>query len=67
MKEILLARLAAVAIAAAVVAACAMLEEQAPALDTAATAATQTGACLRVACDFPPIGNCRVRPGRCHR
>jgi hypothetical protein len=52
--------------------ACAALEEQAPALDSAATVAAQTGACLRFVCktafwSATPISECRVRPGRCHR
>lgn len=66
MKEILLARLVAVAIAAAVVGACAVLEEQAPALDTAATAAQQYGACVRFVCALP-LNDCKFRPGRCSR
>jgi len=46
---------------------CAALDEQAPALDTAATEAMQVGGCLRVVCHFPPLSDCRVRPARCQR
>lgn len=63
-------RLAA-AIAAAALSACAVLDEQAPALDTAATAAMQTGGCLKLICALEPalggLTQCRVRPARCHR
>ncbi len=46
---------------------CAALEEQVPALDTAATKAAQTGGCIRVVCHFPPIQHCRPAVGRCER
>jgi len=48
--------------------ACAALEEQTPALDTAATEAMQAGGCVRIVCALPiSESECRVRPGRCHR
>lgn len=38
-----------------------------PPIDTAASAGDQVGGCVRLVCEFPPIGKCRVRPGRCQR
>lgn len=59
-------------LAALLVVGCGALAEQVPALDTAATMAAQTGACLRLTCKTTlwsdtPLQNCRVRPGRCER
>lgn len=53
-------------LAALLVVGCGALEEQAPAFDTAATDAMQTGACLKLVCAIP-LSDCRVRPARCHR
>lgn len=64
-------RLAAAFIVAVPLAACSVLDEQAPAFDTAATAAMQTGGCLKLICAVEPalggLSQCRVRPARCHR
>ena len=45
---------------------CAALEDQAPALDTAATDAMQAGACVKVVCAYPPLA-CHPKAARCHR
>ena len=51
---------------ALMVVACGALEEHAPALDTAATRAAQTGGCLKIKCEYMPM-RCRPAAARCER
>jgi len=51
---------------------CGALDAHAPALDTAATKAAQTGGCLLLVCDTAlwsdrPLQHCRPAVGRCER
>ena len=53
-------------LAALLVVGCGALADQAPALDSAATDAMQTGACIRFSCMLP-LSDCKLRARRCHR
>lgn len=59
-------------LAALLVIGCAALEEQVPALDTAATRASQYGGCVKFVCavaiwSAQPLQDCRMRPGSCRQ
>lgn len=45
---------------------CAAIEGEMPALDTAATRAQQTGACVKLRCEYFPV-TCRAVVARCER
>lgn len=58
--------LMALALAASGCGALGGIEEHAPALDTAATRAQQTGGCLKIRCEYLPV-RCRPAAARCER
>lgn len=52
-------------LAAFLVVGCGALEQVQPSLDAAMTHAMRVGGCVQFKCDFPPVENCRIRPGSC--